>query len=96
MVATSPVLYWTASLATTSAQQELSPVEAADLNNFPEVKKAEKISVTVEAGRNLYSPFSTLLFTENSKSELANWTKIYFFGFLSLGTMLFAADFPGL
>ena len=96
LLTVSPVLYWTAALATTSYQHELIPVEAGDLYRFPTGKKAEKFSVLVENGRNLYSPFSTILFTENSTSDLANWTKIYFFGFLSLGTMLFASDFPGL
>ena len=95
MLACNPILYWIAALTTTSIDRE--PVPATEnTDEFPSGLAAEKMAVLVESGRNLYSPFSTLLLTENTSSELASWTKIYFFGYLSLGTMIFASDFPGL
>ena len=96
LLACNPVLYWIAALTTTSVHKE--PVPATEsIDEFPSGLAAEKMAVLVESGRNLYSPFSNLLLTENnSSSELSSWTKIYFFGYLSLGTMIFASDFPGL
>lgn len=97
LLATNPILYWIAALTTTTPDREVVPVNADnDLGKFPEGSSAETIAVTVETGRNLYSPISTLVMTEFNGSELSNWTKIYFFGYLSLGTIVFAADFPGL
>lgn len=89
-------MYWIAALITTPPEKETVPVNIQHVEEFPRGKEAEKISVSVEYGRNLYNPLSTLVLTETTQSELANWTKIYFFGYLSLGTMIFASDFPGL
>jgi len=70
--------------------------KAEHFSEFPVGDTAHKIAVETENGRNLYSLFSTLVLTEKNTSDISNWTKIYFFGYLSLGTMIFASDFPGL
>ena len=97
IMATSPVLYWTVALSTTPPDVEPSSnYKAEHFSEFPEGRTAQKVSVETENGRNLYSLVSTLLLTEKNTSDISNWTKIYFFGYLSLGTMIFASDFPGL
>ena len=96
-MATSPVLYWTAALSTTPPDVEPSSNHKAEhFSEFPVGRDAQKVSVETENGRNLHSLFSTLVLTEKNTSDISNWTKIYFFGYLSLGTMIFASDFPGL
>ena len=96
LLACNPVLYWIAAVTTTPIGKE--PVPATEsTDEFPHGLAAEKTAVLVENVRNLYSPFSNLILTENNtNSELSSWTKIYFLGYLSLGTMIFASDFPGL
>ena len=96
LVSCNPSLYWIAALTTTTLGQEMVPINFEDLNEFPVGKESEKVSVQVETGRNLYSPISTLVLTEKTTSELSSWTKIYFFGYLTLGTMIFTGNFPGL
>ena len=76
--------------------QESVPINRENLDEFPIGKNSEKISVMVEDSKNLYNPISTLVLTENSNTELSSWTKIYFLGYLTLGTMIFAGNFPGL
>ena len=97
IMATSPVLYWTVALSTTPPDIEPNTNHKAEhFSEFPVGDTAHKIAVETENGRNLYSLFSTLVLTEKNTSDISNWTKIYFFGYLSLGTMIFASDFPGL
>ena len=96
-MATSPVLYWTVALSTAPPDVEPNTNHKAEhFAEFPVGDTAHKIAVETENGRNLYSLFSTLVLTEKNTSDISNWTKIYFFGYLSLGTMIFASDFPGL
>ena len=95
MLACNPVLYWIAALTTTPVDNDPVP-DTESTDEFPSGLAAEKMAVLVESGRNLYTPFSTILLTESNPSELSSWTKIYFFGYLSLGTMMFACDFPSL
>lgn len=97
IMATSPVLYWTVALSTTPPDVEPNTNHKVEhFAEFPVGDTAHKIAVETENGRNLYSLFSTLVLTEKNTSDISNWTKIYFFGYLSLGTMIFASDFPGL
>ena len=96
LVTCNPSLYWIAALTTTPLGQESVPINRENLDEFPIGKNSEKISVMVEDSKNLYNPISTLVLTENSNTELSSWTKIYFLGYLTLGTMIFAGNFPGL
>ena len=83
-------------VTTTPFYQDPVPIKDEDLSDIPTGKDGEKLAVVVENGKNLYSPISTLLLTENITSDLSSWTKIYFFGYLTMGTMIFASNFPGL
>lgn len=96
LLTSSPVLYWIAALATTSANRQLVEVSPDQIDEFPKGQDADKNALLVESGRNLHSAFSTLILTESTSSDLANWTKIYFLGFTTLATLLFAANFPGI
>lgn len=97
MLCANPTLYWIAALSTTPTNKEESTIhKPAHYSEFPHGLEAQKVAVEIEAGRNLHSPFSTLILTEKNETEMGTWTKIYFFGYMSLGTMIFASGFPGL
>lgn len=83
-LATSPVIYWIASLVTTPSQGKLVPITKLDDDIPPE---------KVERQRNLKSLIRTIILQETVTDELGSWTMLYFFVSVFLGTLLHVNHF---
>jgi hypothetical protein len=80
-------MYWIGALLITNSESDLVPIV--------EDKVRRVIWPKVERASNMESKHSTILLFETSRSTASSsWTKMYFFGYTLLGTVLFSNNFP--
>ncbi len=90
----SPVLYWFGALLTLQCDADLVPVTAASKEKEESDDFRRNVCLKVERAKNLDNRHATVLLQEKGGNEASNWIKMYFLGYMLVGTVVFANNFP--